>query len=53
MLACLQLTEGIWSNLSFVVSNEGDWPHLGFATGFRGTQMPRLIDGGTDSIYMR
>ncbi len=49
-----ELTTGIWDNLTYVVSNEGDWPDLGFATGFRDTQMPALISGGpTDSIYLR
>jgi hypothetical protein len=39
-----QLDTGIFSNLSYVVSNEGDWPDVGFATGFRNTtNMPDLI----------
>ena len=38
---------GIFSNLSYVVSNEGDWPDVGFATGFRNaTFMPDLIYDG-------
>ncbi len=36
-----------------MVSNEFDWPHLGFATGFRNTTMPSLIKGATDSLYLR
>ena len=38
------MATGIFSNLSFVVSNEADWPDVGFATGFRNaTYMPDLI----------
>lgn len=40
-------------NLSYVIANEGDWPDLGFATGFRQTNMPQLINGSVDSIYLR
>ena len=48
------LVSGIWENLTYVVSNEADWPDLGFATGFRATQMPQLSSGGpADSIYLR
>ena len=39
-----QLTTGILTNVSYVISNEFDWPDVGFATGFRNaTQMPELI----------
>ncbi len=51
-----RLVEGIWQNFTYVVANEGDWPDLGFATGFRDSQMPTLIGGGgdhTDSFYLR
>jgi hypothetical protein len=30
-----EMDTGIFANLSYVVSNEGDWPDVGFATGFR------------------
>ena len=39
-----KLTTGILTNVSYVISNEFDWPDVGFATGFRNaTQMPDLI----------
>ena len=39
-----KLTTGILTNVSYVISNEFDWPDVGFATGFRNaTQMPQLI----------
>ena len=49
------LSQGILTNLSYVVSNEFDWPDVGFATGFRNaTYMPDLIfDDKVDSIYLR
>merc|ERR1712061_503708 len=47
------LSTQILQNLSYVISNEGDWPHLGFATGFRNTTMPNIISGHTDSFYLR
>ncbi|XP_023330125.1 acyloxyacyl hydrolase isoform X2 [Eurytemora carolleeae] len=43
----------IFTNLTEVITNEGDWPHLGFATGFRNSSMPDLIHGKVDSIYLR
>ena len=50
-----ELTTGILTNVSYVISNEFDWPDVGFATGFRNaTQMPKLIfDDHVDSLYLR
>lgn len=50
-----QLDTGILQNISYVVSNEFDWPDVGFATGFRNaTYMPKLIyDDNVDSLYLR
>lgn len=49
-----ELTQGILTNITYVVSNEGNWPDVGFATGFRGSSpMPPLLTGAVDSIYLR
>lgn len=47
------LSEQILTNLTSVLSNEFDWPDLGFATGFQNSSMPDLIQGQVDSIYLR
>ena len=49
------LSPGILTNISYVISNEFNWPDVGFATGFRNaTYMPDLIfDDNVDSIYLR
>ena len=49
------LSTGILANVSYVISNEFNWPDVGFATGFRNaTYMPKLIfDEQVDSLYLR
>eukprot|EP00095_Tigriopus_kingsejongensis_P003537 snap_masked-scaffold106_size358372-processed-gene-1.9 protein:Tk03537 transcript:snap_masked-scaffold106_size358372-processed-gene-1.9-mRNA-1 annotation:"acyloxyacyl hydrolase-like" len=47
------LTGSILTNLTLVLSNEFDWPHLGFATGYQNSTMPDLVEGGVDSIYLK
>ena len=47
-----QLTTGILTNVSYVISNEFDWPDVGFATGFRNaTQMPQLIFDNNGNFF--
>jgi len=48
-----EMTSTTFTNITEVITNEGDWPHLGFATGFRNSSMNDLIDGKVDSIYLR
>lgn len=45
----------ILTNISYVISNEFDWPDVGFSTGYRNaTYMPDLLfDSNVDSIYLR
>ena len=43
----------MFTNLTDVVSREADWPDVGFATGYRNSSMPSIIDGATDSLYLR
>ncbi|XP_059474364.1 acyloxyacyl hydrolase-like isoform X2 [Neocloeon triangulifer] len=40
-------------NVTQWILNEGDWPHLGFATGYQNNTQPSLIKGPVDSIYLR
>ena len=49
----LDMTEEIFTNLTDVVSREGDWPDVGFATGFRNSTMPSVISGATESLYLK
>ena len=49
----LEMNEEMFTNLTDVVSREGDWPDLGFATGYRNSTMPSIIQGATDSLYLR
>ena len=50
-----ELSPHILSNITYVVSNEFDWPDVGFATGFRNaTLMPKLIyDDKVQSLYLK
>jgi len=52
-LSPLHMDQYIFANLTEVITNEADWPQLGFATGFRNSTMPQLIHGSVDSIYLR
>lgn len=48
------LSTDVLANLSYVISNEFDWPDLGFATGFQNVSMPYIIDDfKVDSLYLR
>ena len=49
----MDMNAEMFTNLTDVISNEADWPDVGFATGFRNSTMPSLINGVTDSIYLR
>jgi len=49
----MEMDPVMFTNLTDVISNEADWPDIGFATGFRNSTMPSLISGATDSIYLR
>ncbi|XP_075218699.1 acyloxyacyl hydrolase-like isoform X2 [Lycorma delicatula] len=40
-------------NISDPLCDELDWPQLGFSTGFMNTTSPELIQGKTDSVYLR
>ncbi|XP_065352206.1 acyloxyacyl hydrolase-like [Cloeon dipterum] len=40
-------------NVTQWILNEGDWPQLGFATGYLNNTQSSLIQGPVDSIYLR
>ncbi|XP_046386733.1 acyloxyacyl hydrolase-like [Ischnura elegans] len=48
-----QLSSETLQNITQWIFNEGDWPQLGFATGYMNISGSPLIQGPTDSIYLR
>lgn len=48
-----QLSSDTLQNITQWIFNEGDWPQLGFATGYMNVSNSLLIKGFTDSIYLR